>query len=59
MVYVIAAYHDIGHHIDAKSHEIISAQILSEDKKLKKFFSEEQIMVMKEAIEDHRASKDT
>lgn len=59
MVYVIAAYHDIGHHIDAKNHEIISAQILSEDKKLKKFFSEEQIMVMKEAIEDRRASKDT
>lgn len=45
MVYVIAVYHDIGHHIDAKNHEIISAQILSEDKKLKKFFSEEYIMI--------------
>lgn len=59
MVYVIAAYHDIAHHIDAKKHEIISAQILFEDKKLKEFFSKEQIIVMKEAVEDHRASKDT
>ena len=23
MVYVIAAYHDIGHHIDSKTHEIL------------------------------------
>lgn len=59
MVYVIAAYHDIGHHIDAKNHEIISAQRLFEDKKLRGFFSEEQILVMKEAVEDHRASRDT
>lgn len=59
MVYVIAAYHDIGHHIDAQNHEIISAQKLFEDKKIKEFFNEEQIIVMKEAIEDHRASKDT
>lgn len=59
MVYVIAAYHDIGHHIDAKNHEIISAQRLFEDKKLRGFFSEEQILVMKEAVEDHRASKNT
>ena len=28
MVYTIAAYHDIGHYIDAKNHEKISAQIL-------------------------------
>ena len=25
MVYVIAAYHDIGHYIDAKNHEKVSA----------------------------------
>ena len=28
MVYVIAAYHDVAHHIDAKNHEILSAQML-------------------------------
>ena len=33
MLFTAAAYHDIGHHIDAKRHELISAQILLEDKK--------------------------
>ena len=56
MVYVIAAYHDIGHHIDSKTHEIISADIMSKDEKLKEFFTEEELIVIKEAIEDHRAS---
>ena len=56
MVYVIAAYHDIGHHIDSKKHEIISADMMSKDKKLATFFTEEELKVIKEAIEDHRAS---
>ena len=56
MVYTIAAYHDIGHHIDSKKHEIISGEIMSKDEKLKKFFSEEDLKIIKEAIEDHRAS---
>lgn len=56
MVYVIAAYHDIGHHIDAKNHEKVSAEIMSKDENLKNFFSEEQLRIIKEAIEDHRAS---
>ena len=56
MVYTIAAYHDIGHHIDSKKHEIISGEIMSKDEKLKKFFSEEELKIIKEAIEDHRAS---
>lgn len=56
MVYVIAAYHDIGHHIDSKKHEIISANIMSKDKELKSFFNDEELIIIKEAIEDHRAS---
>jgi len=56
MVYVIAAYHDIGHHYDAKKHEIISANIMEKDQNLKKYFSEEELRIIKEAIEDHRAS---
>ena len=56
MVYVIAAYHDIGHHIDAKNHEKVSAEIMWKDENLKRFFSFEQLKIIKEAIEDHRAS---
>lgn len=59
MMYVIAAYHDIGHHIDAKKHEIISAKMLKEDEKIRQFFSKEQIKIMCEAIEDHRSSADS
>lgn len=56
MLYVIAAYHDIGHYIDAKNHEKVSAKIMYKDSKLKDFFNEEQLIIMKEAIIDHRAS---
>ena len=56
MVYVIASYHDLGHSIDRKTHEIISAQIFMKDNKIKKWFTDEQINIIKEAIEDHRAS---
>ena len=56
MVYVIAAYHDIGHHIDAKNHEKVSADIMKKDENLNEFFSKEQLKIINEAIEDHRAS---
>ena len=56
MLYTKAAYHDIGHHIDGKNHEIVSAKIMYEDDHLKEFFNEEELKTIKEAIEDHRAS---
>ena len=56
MVYTIAAYHDIGHYIDAKNHEKVSAEMLLADEKLKDFFTDEQIKVMSEAVYDHRSS---
>lgn len=56
MVYVIAAYHDIGHYIDAKNHEKVSAEMLLADKELRRFFTEEEIKIMAEAVYDHRAS---
>ena len=56
MVYTIAAYHDLGHYIDRKTHEIISAEIFIKDEKIKQWFTDEQRNVIKEAIEDHRAS---
>lgn len=58
MVYTIAAYHDLGHYIDRKTHEIISAEIFMKDEKVKQWFTEEQINTIKESIEDHRASSD-
>ena len=56
MVYTIAAYHDIGHYIDAKNHEKVSADILLADNNLRKYFTEEEIKIMSEAVYDHKAS---
>ena len=58
IVYTVAAYHDLGHFIDRKRHEIISAEMFMEDENIKRWFSDEQRVLIKEAIEDHRASCD-
>ena len=58
MVYTIASYHDLGHYIDRKTHEIISAELFMKDNKIKQWFTDEQRIIIKEAIEDHRASSD-
>ena len=56
MVYTIAAYHDVGMSGPRAVHHITGGKILAADARLKKWFSAEQIKIMKEAIEDHRAS---
>ncbi len=56
MVYTIASFHDIAHHIDKDNHEILSAKLFYENEMMKKFFDDEQRRMIKEAIEDHRAS---
>ena len=56
IVYTIASYHDIGHYIDRKTHEIISAEMFMKDENMKKWFTDEERKIIKEAIEDHRAS---
>ncbi|MGL4852866.1 MAG: HD domain-containing protein [Phocaeicola sp.] len=56
MVYTIAAYHDLGLCEGRKFHHIISGEILELDQQLKQWFSAEEIQIMKEAVEDHRAS---
>ena len=56
MVYTIAAYHDVGMSGPRAVHHITGAKILASDARLKKWFSAEQIKIMKEAVEDHRAS---
>lgn len=56
MVYTIAAYHDLGLEGPRAIHHITSGKILAADARLKKWFSPQQIKLMKEAVEDHRAS---
>ncbi len=57
MSYTIAAYHDLGLKVDRKNHEIESGKIFDKDLELKKYFTDEQLEIMKEAIEDHRGSR--
>lgn len=56
MVYVIAAYHDLGLSGPRAIHHQTSGKILIQDARLKRWFSPDQLKVMKEAVEDHRAS---
>lgn len=56
MVYTIAAYHDLGLSKDRKTHHLVSGEILQADKELTNWFTDEQIYIMKQAVEDHRAS---
>ena len=56
MAYVVAAYHDLGLSGPRAVHHITSGKILLQDARLKRWFTPEQIMLMKEAVEDHRAS---
>ena len=58
MVYTIAAYHDTGLIEDRKTHHLVSGRIMRTDMNLRKWFSEEKIEVMAQAVEDHRASTD-
>ena len=57
MIYAIAAYHDLGKYINSDIHEKIAAGNFIEDENMKEFFTDEQRITIKEAIEDHRSSK--
>lgn len=56
MVYAAAAYHDLGMSGPRAIHHITGGKILAADARLKKWFTPDQIRVLKEAVEDHRAS---
>ena len=56
MVYVIAACHDIGLCEGRDTHHLVSSRMMRQDTRLKVWFSDEEINVMCEAVEDHRAS---
>ena len=53
MIFTIACYHDIGMLIERKNHPTHSRKILLEDNNLRKFFTEEEIMIMADAVQDH------
>lgn len=57
MIYAIAACHDIGKYINSDVHEKIAADSFYKDENMKNFFNDEQRIIIKEAIEDHRSSK--
>lgn len=56
MAYVIAAYHDTGLAVGRDVHHTESKRILLADSELRRWFSEEDIATMGDAVEDHRAS---
>ncbi len=55
-LYTAACFHDIAHHIDKNNHEKLSAEIFYNNVDMKQFFTDEQRIIIKEGIEDHRAS---
>lgn len=56
MAYTVAAYHDLGMEGPRAIHHLTGGKILANDARLKRWFSLEQIRIMSEAVEDHRAS---
>lgn len=58
MIFAIAACHDNGKYIDHEKHHLIAAERFYNNDRFKEFFSEEEREVIKEAIEDHRSSKE-
>ncbi len=56
MLYTAAMFHDLGLYEGREHHHLVSARMLKEDKFVTSYFSPNQIEVIAEAIEDHRAS---
>lgn len=56
MVYTIAAYHDTGLCRGREHHHTESRNIVLSDTTMRRWFSQEQIATMADAVEDHRAS---
>lgn len=56
MVYITAAYHDLGLCEGRERHHLVSGEIIRADKQLRKWFTKEEIETIACAAEDHRAS---
>lgn len=59
MVYIIAAFHDVGLCHGRENHHITSGKILIDDGFIAERFTHTQRQTMRDAIEDHRASSTT
>lgn len=53
-----AAYHDLGLKYGREQHHLHSGTIVRTDKRLKQWFSEQEVETIAQATEDHRASSD-
>lgn len=58
IVYVTAAYHDLGLCEGRERHHIVSGEIVRADQQLRNWFSGDEIELIACAVEDHRASSD-
>ncbi|MBQ4286068.1 MAG: HD domain-containing protein, partial [Bacteroidales bacterium] len=56
MLYAAAACHDIGLAVDRKTHHLESGKAIRADRRLKEWFTADQIETIAQAAEDHRAS---
>ena len=56
IVYIVAAYHDLGLSKGRETHHTESARIVREADILRQWFSRDEIATIAEAVEDHRAS---
>lgn len=56
MIYTVAAFHDTGVGESRERHHIISGMIIRKDQQLRQWFNPEQIEIIAQAAEDHRAS---
>ena len=59
MLYTAAACHDLGLSVDRKTHHLESGKIIRADARLREWFTPQQIEVIAQAAEDHRASATT
>ncbi len=56
LLYVAAACHDLGLAVNRETHHLESGKIIRSNSRLKDWFSEEEIEIIAQAAEDHRAS---
>lgn len=56
LVYVAAAFHDLGLKFGREFHHLHSGKIIASDPQLPRWLTAEEIEIVRQAVEDHRAS---
>ena len=59
LVFAAAAYHDTGLAVDRATHHLESGKVIRADRRLREWFTADEIETIAEAAEDHRASAKT